>query len=367
MVERITKATNQNGQGVIKTVSGKQIVLQGVHDHGWVDSPQGSWIRRNGANVFANFDVAAINDEMEHLRQLGVNVFRVFDAMASWRDDLEGHRGYVKRFLDICNQKGIYVIFSFYTTFAGSGTHPVNPFAEGYTEADFVQLWASVAEELGQYPNVIFDLFNEARADKDAFFDACQGCIAAIRAKCQNMILIQWGYAAWLNLSYPIPENRPENPINWVDDSRLQGVNVGYTTHQYENHIHRSPNANVWNYAESYEDTKLFYDLVYMPVINKGKVLILGEVGRPVANIEGLRNTLKVANEYGISWVAFWWYNATKYALLDGSANYGVTETGKAVLDAITQRKPVQSSAVLVMALVAILVVLVLMVGGVKR
>ena len=331
----------------IKDLARNTVLLRGVHDHGFVNSPYGHWMGADGTVYWSTWNPAIVAEELDGMKVRGINVFRIHDTIEYWINNTNGHRQMIKDLLSMAKERGIYIILDFYCVRANPSSQPNLPYPPYSLSGDsvvitnaqaFVNLWGNVATELRTYDNVIFDLWNEPIGPDDAamqsWFNTVQQCIQTIRGVTDHIIMVQWDYQAWVNIDY-----NDGSKMDWVYDSRLQGTNILFSTHQYENSAHRT-SGNCY----TMEDLRLYYQMSLIDqMLNDGKPLIIGEASRPGGNanmLTALQNTLALMNEKGISFVGFWWWHELAYALLTGGANYQTTPTGQAVLDALTVPPP---------------------------
>jgi hypothetical protein len=113
-------------------------------------------------------------------------------------------------------------------------------------QADFVAYWASIASELKNYPNVIFELWNEpCGAGLSTWISAMQQCITAIRATgATQPIICTHDMACWVGLEYPPPPYGicDAGTMDWVATSGLTDSlnNLIYSTHFYTTYSHIS-------------------------------------------------------------------------------------------------------------------------------
>jgi aryl-phospho-beta-D-glucosidase BglC (GH1 family) len=120
----------------------------------------------------------------------------------------------MKNVIQWAGERGLYVIFDYFAMKntegkqSGQETLPWPPYNRHPevvgSRAEFIEIWKSVARELGPFPNVLFELYNEPNGDEKAeteWFSFCQEAIAAIRAGVKNPIIVQWD----LPTDWPVP------------------------------------------------------------------------------------------------------------------------------------------------------------------
>jgi len=327
----------------IKDSSGDTIYLRGVNKAEFTDYPGSVWMGQ-GVRDYASWTQRR-NDvitELDAMKSWGVNCIRCHQAVDHWKYNIGGHRQIIKEFLDLAAQKGMYVIYDGYSVrnyFNGSDQDPL-PYPPYQTsrnaseviadEDAFVDYWVSVASELKDYPNVIFELWNEPYGDeqaKQSWFNVSQRCINAIRGTgATQLIIFQWRMGCWVNLNFP-PPNNPGSTLDWIFETNLTDPlgNLVYSTHIYRCYgaFHHSLPER-WNAWEYDEIKKAFQYMMFDNVTAKCPLLI-GEIGADLAytgeelqrELIAFNNTLFIFNEWGIHYTAFWWRNIGIFRLLE--------------------------------------------------
>lgn len=361
----------------IKNSLGEIVILKGVTKHGFEDQPEGLWDPPDTSRTYTWEERVKAN--LNAIKSWGLNTIRLHTAIDFWIDNPMTQTGYtyrenIKKIIEWAAEKGIYVIFDFYcVVHCGVQGHQQDPLPyppyiqEGVPETympdstAFVNLWSDVAQELGSYPNVIFELFNEPRPgvidsgiprDPDRFcyynstwLPVAQQIINNIREMgIDNLIIVQCGMSIWANLNCP-PHSNPHECLKWIikgdiDGNIINGTNIVYSTHFYRGDFHRSGDTwiNCWNYT----DLKLGLQLCLVEEAVKtwNVPILIGEVGCNYwsagteefqYDLAFLNNSLAILNEWNISWLVFWWWHSGKYQLYK-LPNYQPNEAGEIVI-----------------------------------
>lgn len=349
----------------IKDDLGRIVYLRGDNQEGMLNDPNGWW-NPEGGGVYTGLRVwnpDAVKYNLDRMKDWGCNVVRLHTNVEWWLENPNDYRQHIKDVITWAAQRGIYVIFEFYSVQAGTGQDqlPFPPYSLSGSEtiipdvATFVDIWRSVANELKEFPNIIFELWNEPVGGDtpDDWFNCVEQCIATIREITDHIIIVQWGYDVWTNLSYPPPTN-PAGTLYWITDSRIQGVNVVFSFHHYRGNIHDSE-APIRN-SYTYDDLKrgLQICLVEEAIFTHNKPIIVGEVGANmwwtgddlVRELEYYKNSLTIFNEWGISYVGWVWRDTVtglKHGLLkltDDKWYCDPNEAGQILMEALAIAPP---------------------------
>ncbi len=335
----------------IKDTSGNIVALRGVNKHGFEDDPAGSWQRTDGGVTYGSFDASIVTDNFEAMRSWGINCVRMYSTVEFWVDNTGNHRQIVKDTAKLAAEQGIYLVYSFWhiTKDSNMPDAPYLPYCENNdylsSTSDFVALWKSIAMELKDYPNIIFELWNEPRGDQQTWFNTAQQCINAIRETgATNLITVEWHWGMDANLSYP---NSPLGTLSWITQYPLTDstANIIYSVHNYRGDIYYSdttPRLNSYNYSDLQSGfTFALYN--YTTSILK-KPLIVGEIGANMwqtgaeyqHELDYLRNSLTIFNGWGLNYCGFWWWPTGQYALLKSGPNYQPNDAGAILKSAIS-------------------------------
>jgi hypothetical protein len=333
----------------IRTANNTVIVLRGVDYTYFIDGPNGSWMTQDGSILWNTWNTAAVNSNLDALQSWGVNHVRVLATVQWWIDNTNNFQSHLSYFITQAAQRGIYVDFTFWRTTPSAGMPDgVLPWADGNglinNSSDFVNLWINVADILKDYPNVLFEFWNEPNAGGDptaeaSWFNTTQQCINALRGiGVANLIVVQWDYG--LAMDYQWYQQGSLWGLDWVDEHPLSDSagNLVYSTH-----IYRSKFYN-WNTADglphSLADVTLA--LTETGVIGFDKPLLIGEIGCSLwaANMtneyQWYNNTLTLLNQNGIGYDAWaWapWRTGTQWGLVTGGANYQANQAGQIFQD----------------------------------
>ncbi len=339
----------------IKDSRGQVVILRGVNQPGFADTPTGLW-NPKGGSLFSGvrrWGPDAVKANLDAMERWGLNVVRGHQAVRYWIDN-EGktrdgtkigitYREAVKEVVKLCADRQMYYIFDPYCIRGygeeGSGQDPmpfppysiehqkklVPPVIPG--EAAFVQYWRDVATELKPFPNVIFEIFNEPVPVKGVGKEQAmrdwrrvwQECVDAIRSTgATQPIVIQWDYGIWCNLNFPPPRNAGAT-MDWVEKNPFHDPlgNLVYSFHIYRYHgsFHYSlpERKNVWEYGDIRKGLELC--LVDNVLRKLNKPVICGEIGANMwcrgeelkRELACLENSLKIFGELGIGYVVWVW------------------------------------------------------------
>lgn len=257
-----------------------EVYIRGIGRAGDIDSITGNWGGEGEAIFSYSYKWRTLTDLTSRIDQTfqcmrdvwHVNAIRAFvDVNWWWQDTINpsqaygqgpnqllSNRAYWELVLQRAQQAGIYVIFcpaqvfDFYTaeSYGNSGGQPTALTAEGSAYMATIDpnemqawrlWWTSVVNRLGQYPNVIWDLWNEPDSPtvKANYFNYMIEMYKTIRGLGNNnLILVQWHQCVVPNYS---------DELTWIPDFQTQltsaigttPVNVVYSTHAYRYH---------WNY-----------------------------------------------------------------------------------------------------------------------
>jgi endoglucanase len=336
---------------LIKNSSGHTVVLRGVNINEMADDPDGAW--QGNWNVWHDADVQA---ELDAVANIGANVIRCIQSVDSWKYNLGptsqdpsathcsiNNRDAVQRLLTFANERGLYVILTPWNVrnaYAGGKQDPLPypPYQQSAdassiisSSQDFVDYWESVASVLKQYPNAIFELWNEPYGNQSSWFSVAQQCITAIRGTgAQNLIIFQWDYGCYVNLNANTGKN-----LQWVLDQPLNDPtgNLVYSTH-----IYRAWGAfqlyvnDVQTYAYNMADMQRAFNFFKLQQVATIHPLIIGEIGcyedytgtEAVHEKESFTNCLTLINQYGLSYCGWAWRTQIDFRLI---SNYSPTLT----------------------------------------
>jgi len=301
----------------IKDTVGNTIVLRGFQKHGFEDDPEGRWQDIDGAGHFNEFDETVVRDNFRFMKSWGANEARIIDRAQYWITNPVGnkgiaHRDAIKRTIEIAREEGLYVNYALFSMDSADGYHDI-PWGTTTipTLDDFVNLWVSIVTELSPYPNVLFELWNEVAGDQGTWFDGVNQTIKGIRNVTDDIIIVQWNWDVWVRYG----ETAAVQTLGWINDPRIQGTNILYSTHMYSDARGYVRENGTDTYLYEYEDVKQAFldELVYTAVTEWNKSLYVGEYGPgfPVFQPNELiasENGLKILNEWGINYNVMWWW-----------------------------------------------------------
>ncbi len=261
------------------------VYLRGIGRTGDCDSLSGMW-SAPGQDVF-NYgqkwqtDMTVLKQEMDatftsYRDVWKVNMIRMFIPIDWWWQDnvnpaqtygqgpnqVMSYRNYIETVIQEAAKYGIYVDICPYTVlnyYVGQNAWDGIPGSLGQASLNFMHTinademtawrmwWASVANRLEQYPNAIFEMWNEPENNMQGYFTYMTNAYQAIRATgATNLIFMQYhmgivpGYAEldWI----PQFHNQLRTAISG------EPTNLAYTTHPYR----RAPYPNL-NWATTYD------------------------------------------------------------------------------------------------------------------
>jgi hypothetical protein len=221
--------------------------------------------------------------------------------------------------------------------------------------ASFVEFWRMIANLLKNYPNVIFEFWNEPTRSgglteeeaKLEWFSFVQQAVNALRETGANqLILVQWGYG----VAYYPSQPGTYSIISWVN-KYFSGLsdpagNLVVSTHCYRCYdgFGRWPDGHRGYTVE--ELTEAFTD-EFLPVAETYP-LIIGEIGANLAasdynnEITAFRNAFDILGKKDVHYLAFWWFPSGARALLaGGQPNYQPTDAGLQLIQAIQSLTPI--------------------------
>jgi hypothetical protein len=366
---------------LIKDDMGRIVHLHGVNWHGFEDHPYGHLVDINGQIHYGTWNIDIIRDMLNGLVEWGVNCIRCHSSAVIWKGNYGNIQSNFQTLLTECLQRGIYVILDFYDVgYYNMGAaqdpvpwRPTNPDfgpvtdVTGYSTvtwkrladvfpdiASFVEFWRMIANLLKNYPNVIFEFWNEPHVAPgltreeamSEFFSFVQQAVNAVRETGANqLILVQWGYGVayypWQPGTYSI--------IPWVNEyfSKLSDPagNLVVSTHCYRVYdgFGRWPDGHRGYTVQ--ELTEAFTD-EFLPVAETYP-LIIGEIGANLGasdynnEITAFRNAFDILGQKGVHYTAFWWFPQGPRALLSGQPNYAPTDAGLQLIEAIQSLTPI--------------------------
>jgi hypothetical protein len=340
------------------------IHLRGLQKVETADDPDGSWMGNT------NWNDQNVQNELAVMKGWGANTIRCIQAIENWKKDLNtpyaaiSNRDAVERLATFAAQQNMYVIYTGYrvTNYFDGGNQDPLPYPPYQTSAgassvigskqDFINWWADVANTLKNYPNVIFETWNEPNGDATAmrgFFQVQQQVIDAIRATgAQNLIMAQWDCGSWVNMDYPPPKDAAT--MDWILQANLQDPtgNLVYVTHLYRDcgqtgtysssvSISKWGTKHVYDYNEmvkafQYEKIDWVMNIMHHPMFVTEFGFNTALTGNE-ANYEktALANEMKIFNTWGVNYIVHWWREVGIFSLQSGAPNFNPTAGGSIV------------------------------------
>ncbi len=341
----------------VKDSSNQIVQLKGVDFTRFIDTPYGDWIQPNGQIVWANWNPSNAASNLDAMSSWGVKSVRTLSTAEWWKNNVGNHRQIIKDWIQLAASRGIYVTYCFWRSTGSSQQNPLPypPYNNGDDNTiisstnDFVNLWISVASELKDYPNVIFELWNEPNGNADAqasWFNVTQQCITAIRGTgATNLIVVQWGYCAGVDMAGFSSYNSGNRVgslyhVDWINQFPLNDPsgNILYSTHLYRNSFYDSSQGYKQMGSQgwvNYTSNDLEWALNITGVSSNSKALWIGEIGPNQWNTEDIVNEygwydgcLAILNQNGIGYAAWEWWPAGAWTHLTSDANYTPNQAG---------------------------------------
>jgi aryl-phospho-beta-D-glucosidase BglC (GH1 family) len=345
----------------IKDQTGKVVILRGINKAGFEDSPNGCWIRPDGSYT-DEWEEDTIKANLDAMKSWGMNIVRMYGTARYWINNTENHREKIKQLATLCAERGMYLLYTFWHKEPQSPQEDqLWPSSTFPNREAFVNFWASIAQELKSYPNVLFSLWNEPQysaPSESEWFAAFQECINAIRdAGAENIISVEWG-GIWVDIGearkYGVPTDHKVDwafALYWVGSHPLNDPlgNLIYEFHNYRDAF------QIWDkerqeYRFPYSTEELLegyeFALVNYVLNTLNKTVICGEIG-PNMWLSGAEleeeltwysNALKIFNEKDLNYIAFWWWPTWKHAhLVDGAPNYQPNQAGQILMERIAE------------------------------
>lgn len=371
---------------LIKDDLGNVIHLRGTTHYGFEQYPSGGHWAGQFFRTYEDWDIDAYRLELDEMRSWGINVVRFTIAIDLWKFNTESHQEIIKALLTEMAEREMYMIYA-PTLIASRGTGdvggalPYPPYQ--YSDAthiiadksDFVNFWTSVASELKDHPNVIFEFWNEpgygsvGEAQRilafNSWSDTTQQCIDAVRATgATQLIIVQWRHSSSINLDYPPPEDPTPNsdfivPPPWggtVDWAWYISANdplgnIIYSTHIYRHHgsFHRQT-GSIENRIQLWEHNDIVTCLELMKLKKLAQIhpVIIGEIGCDMDcildpakgrtdpdvqhELAAFDSALSIFNEWGLHWCSWWWHDHTWSRQHSGFPNYTPNAVGEIVI-----------------------------------
>jgi hypothetical protein len=332
----------------IENSNGDTVLLMGWDKNGFEDYPQGSWMDTTGTYSYGQFNNATVTANLDAMKADGANFIRVISDSEYALNPAD--LNWMAQLSQLCASQGIYMCYSLRQN-NNTEAQPNCPFQDpgnGYinTVADFVNMWGNISETLKNYPNIIYELWNEPSCSPEStWWSAVQLTINNIRSTGDaNCILIGWQSG----LYYGFGSGMGDSDMSWVGD------NVNFTSNNYTpanlndstgnliytTHVYLNGNFFYGNYSTDYNTTDFDYAMQQTGVFKVAAVhpLLIGEIGEDLNDpntAEQLNWYLYAVNLYlcnGIGVAEWWWYpngSGTGYDTLTGGSNYALNTVGQ--------------------------------------
>ena len=315
----------------IKDVFNNTIVLKGVNQAGMLDDPNGWWNPEGAMGYHAGLGIwnpDAVKYNLDKMKEWGANHLRLLIRVSWWMDNTKNYRQHIKDILMWAGERGLYVVFCPYMVVTGDSAfkppwESTNPedLANIPDSQAFMDFWANVADELKRYPNVIFEVYNEAwMGDAET-----QQWIDTVRATGADQLLIVQYYSS-MGVNFWWSPDEPYGPLEWakgmewVEEKPLINPlgNIVYSFHLYRGGIHKytgDPLERTDVYT--YDDLKYGFQLAKVDyVVNElNKPIYVGEIGANMwhsgealeEELSFFANCLTIFNEWELSYSAWVW------------------------------------------------------------
>jgi len=332
----------------IFTASGRPIVLKGMCYTYFVNNAYatgGVWLLADGTMRWG-WSETGVQNLLDFMRSSNANVVRVFMTVEYWLQNTGDFQNHIKYFVTEAAIRGVYTVLTFWNT-GGTMEMPqgVHPWQDGNTfiktSADFVNLWGNITTVMKNYPNLIFELFNEPTGDEAEWFSVTQQCITRIRSiGAVQPILIQYSYQInhdWGSGWY--------YGMDWVFNHPLTDPqnNLIYSTHLYTYTWAGFYNSDLGIEVTDYSSIDHALNECRVYEVASLHPVFFGEIGNNLWDDtleNGVRaqdifynNTLTLLDQHGIGYGAFAgppWSSLTQWGLVEfGAPNYTLNGPGK--------------------------------------
>jgi aryl-phospho-beta-D-glucosidase BglC (GH1 family) len=336
----------------IKNDLGQIVHLSGINKHGFEDDPRGHWQTRSGGVEWNTFNPTTVAANLDAMKSWGINFIRSYSTAQFWIENTGNHRQIIKDLATMCSERGMYFMYSMWHILPGTDQTrmPFPPHITAREEAvipsedAFVDMWRSIADELKDCPNIIFEFWNEpgGTGSLSDWQRVWQRCIDAVRGTgATNLISLHYAYSIWMNLDYGNGVT-----LSYVEDYPLNDTlgNIFYTPHNYRSDIHRTvpERINCW----TYEDLKLGFEMCLVDyVLNTLQIpVMIGEFGPNMwqtgeeleHELDYYENCLTIFNEWEMSYSVFWWWLTGQYQHLTTARNYQPNIAGEILINALS-------------------------------
>jgi hypothetical protein len=297
---------------------GRVVHLRGVCKATFLDCSEGWWSDGDWGSNYGYWDENVVRRHLQAMKNWGINVLRLHTSAEAWLTNWKGtinpnmpsnmaFRDAVKRTIELAGEYGIYVVYDVYSAAIGEGQNllpwpPWSPYDVLPDPAAFVNFWVSVVSELKNYPNVLFELYNEPGGNQTEWFQTVQLTVNAIRnIPDDHIMIVQWGYCGG---------------FDWLRTYRINGTNILYSNHIYRTLDDDSYRNTFPNAEYTYEEMKnvLLNTRDYAYVLQNNIPIWIGETGcwesRNPTFEEKMyfTNLLKILNEWEVGYAVWEWF-----------------------------------------------------------
>jgi hypothetical protein len=285
------------------------------------------------------WDETGLRQRLQEERNYGFNTIRLIFYAGWWIDDsstnLDGRatdRPFQYCFINtvrIAQEYGMYIVATMYGP--DTSGQPAMPFPSTHIpdQQAFVNFWLDMSAKLRQYPNIIYELYNEPAGSASTWLNAVSAVITAIRnSGDDHIIVVQYGYCGGF----------VDGGTNWVNDARTQGTNIVYSEH-----IYKGSGATIPSGTDDYAGIKDYlishwrYDLVLDPTHSYAtKPIWIGEIGAEGTSAY-FTNILQLLNDWGMGYAPWCWDQNQGWQLqtFSGNAPYPLNSLGTILVNAI--------------------------------
>jgi hypothetical protein len=316
----------------IKDASNNIVILKGVNTGGGADYPDGMW-SGYGFSTYSYWQSHQdlVTAQLDAIKSWGANAIRFMPASVYWINNVQNHRQMVKDLANLLAQRGMYLIYEAgWEVNVGGPADPL-PYPPYQTSPDassiipskqaYVNYIVNIATELQNCPNVIIGFWNEPNSGSGGtvseWVGTMQQAITAVRnAGIDTILMTQWGFGVYINLSFPPPKAPATDAqclaygwsFEWAYRYPLNGTNILYQTHMYRSSYQSVADMN----------STLIYAWVDYMSYSMNKPVIFGEIGATSSSNEltYFNNTLTLLNERNIGFIAWEWRVGVSYALI---------------------------------------------------
>ncbi|MCJ7634073.1 glycoside hydrolase family 5 protein, partial [Candidatus Bathyarchaeota archaeon] len=348
----------------LKDANGNVIYLRGSNYFMNTGDHSKSWLTSSGGTTSVGSDwdtqvVPAIKSTFDRMKALNFNYFRMHTSAQNWLQDRD-YPSHMQQITALAAERGIYISIDVYNvadTYPNDSKLPFPPY-EGTaslalipSQQAFVNLWGLIANTMKNSPNTILgeiqnepfgtyndDTNNWYTVDYPTFLSVCQKIIAKIRTTTDLPIMVNWGFDVGGSLSSDgktlwlwAPSVKLDT---FADDPRIQGTNIIYSFHWYQN-------CPLRNGVPLNDLTSLtqYLSLAGIDSVASRKVVLASELGGlrgDTASQTWMSNAIDLLVARGIGFANWVWYcpfnsNHGDEIVALGATNYALTDKGQII------------------------------------